>query len=316
MTTEDLHGPSKEFVDHLEWEVVSAYRRVSRLDEQRAARRLRQRPWLRAAAIVLVSIAIGTTAGLASAQMRDTTRRASLLDAARADAALAATRLEIARQQLLDAQKKVDVGAVGAQSLLTAASELRRMEAQAARVKYNIDEINASALPPRDDLGAPLVGGRDFVKDRIQLDLMTAQQQLSDLESAQAEVERRVRVGASPEISRTEAQTDVARARAKMAVLADRLSLRREFLEKGTPIDQLSNRLEQSELRQLLYSAQQSLNLARERVALVQRQQAAGMVDTIEILRSQLEVKSLEIDARRLLSRLNAVRSSAPDSLH
>lgn len=305
MTTDDTHAPTKEFVDHLEWEVVSAFRRETRLDEQR---RSRQTPWLRAAAVVLVSLAIGATAGLASAQMRDGARRDSLLDAAKADAALAALRLDLAQQQAADAKRKADVGAITVQSLLDAEAQLRLMEALAMRAKYNIDEINASALPPRDDLGAPLVKGRDFVKDRIQLDLFAAQQRLTALEAAQTEAERRVRVGAALQATQIEAQGEVLRARAALAALAARLNLRKEFLEKGTPVDELSRRLREAELRGDAYTAQQSLSLAQARLALIEKQRSAGVVGDVELLSAQLQVREQQIELQRLSERLRAVR--------
>jgi len=305
MTTDDTHVPTKEFIDHLEGEVVSAYRREGRLDDQRRAR---QTPWLRAAAVVFVSLAIGASAGLASAQIRDGARRDSLLDAAKADAALAALRLDLARQQAADAKRKAELGAITGQSALDAESQLRLMEALAMRAKYNIDEINASKLPPRDDLGAPLVNGHDFVKDRIQLDLFAAQQRLTALEAAQAEAERRVRVGAALQETQIEAQGEALRARAALAVLAARLNLRREFLEKGTSVDELSRRLREEELRQDAYSAQQALGLARERLALIEKQKAVGAVGDIDLLTAQLHVREREIELQRLAEQLRAAR--------
>ena len=65
------------------------------------------------------------------------------------------------------------------------------------RARYNIEEITATSQPPRDELSAPLVGGRDFVKDRIMLDLAAAQERLTTAEKVYSETERRARVGAA-----------------------------------------------------------------------------------------------------------------------
>src|SRR5215218_1881570 len=109
MTTHDMHRPTPEFRDHLDRELTRALRRQSHAatetieaigdlshDLSRPTARQRQqqsRRWLSVAAVALMSVALGTTAGLASAQMRDGARRDSLLEAARADAALVALRL-------------------------------------------------------------------------------------------------------------------------------------------------------------------------------------------------------------------------------
>src|SRR5688500_7516131 len=77
---------------------------------------------------------------------------------------------------------------------------------RAARAQLNSEEIEASSQPPRDDLNAPLVGGRDFVTERIRLDLANAQHWLVVAERALATADRRVRVGAVSDLARAEAQ--------------------------------------------------------------------------------------------------------------
>jgi hypothetical protein len=315
MMNDDMYRPTPEFREYLEWELTRAVRREGWVEEQRRRRGLRRLRWMRVAAVVLVSVAIGTTAGLAPAQIRASARRDSLLESARADAALAALRLELARKQVADVRLRVETGALGTTSLANAESELRAMEAQAMRARYNIEEINSGAQAPRDDLNAPLVGGRDYVKDRIQLDLMAAQQRLSDLEAAQAEAQRRARIGAGTELARRDADIDVARARATMVVLAERFKLRREFVEKGTPVEQLLRRLGEVELRQDAQVAQQAFALARDRLAMLEKQRAVGIVGELDVLKARLEVKEREQELQRLALRLRGLGSAARDSV-
>ena len=85
--THDTMEPTPEFRDHLERTVVNALRLEQQLDNRKPAARTR---WMGLAAIIVVSVALGATAGIASGQIRDSARRDSLLEAARADASLAA----------------------------------------------------------------------------------------------------------------------------------------------------------------------------------------------------------------------------------
>jgi hypothetical protein len=71
--------------------------------------------------------------------------------------------------------KQFKAGMAGTEAVAKAQAEERMMEARLARAMLNIKELQATAQPPRDELTAPLVGARDFVKDRIQLDLANAQ---------------------------------------------------------------------------------------------------------------------------------------------
>src|SRR6476620_2094478 len=184
--THDSMEPTPEFRDRLERTVVNVLRLEQQLGNRTRAARTR---WMGLAAIIVVSAALGDTAGSASGQIRDSARRDSLLEAARADASLAAVRLAVARDRLADAKRRYDVGAGEMISVVNADAELRAMEAKAMRARYNIEEITASSQPPRDDLSAPLVGGRDFVKGRIMLDLATAQERLTTAEKVYSETE-------------------------------------------------------------------------------------------------------------------------------
>lgn len=300
MMDDTMHSPTENFRDHLERTVVRTYRLEEELTDRRRARRTR---WVGLAAVVVVSVAIGATAGVASGQIRDAARRDSLLDAAKADASLAGLRLNLAREQFADTKRKFDVGASDATSLANAEVELRAMEARAMRARYNIEEITATAQPPRDDLNAPLVGGRDFVKDRIMLDLMAAQRRLTAAEEAHADVERRVRIGAASDIAATEASVEVARDRSAMAVLAERLALRKEFVDRGTPIEQLATRLADAQLQQDISLGQEELALARERASLAERQRAAGIVTEAYLIQAKLKVQERELELQQLMLR-------------
>jgi len=310
MSIDNMHGPTGDFREHLEWEVVSAFRRQQRSNASRHTRSLH---WLRAAAVVIVSAALGASATLASAQIRTDARRDSLLNAARADATLAATRVQIARAELADVTRKVSAGVVDASEQASAQTELRWMEAMAARVQYNIEEITAGGQAPRDDLTAPLVKGRDFVKDRLQLDLAVAQQQLTKRESALSESERRVRAGVESDLMRLDAEGSVMRARANLAVLAERLNLRQEFLQRGTSADALARKLDEFQLQQDVMVGQSELSAARARLDLVERQQRLGMASDVELLRAQLSVKESELNLQRLAQQLQARGGRAPN---
>jgi hypothetical protein len=257
--------------------------------------------------VVLAAVALGSTGGLAAAQLRDGARRDSLLAAATADLAMAAVRLDLARAVAEDVGAKVRTGVLAPGSLVAAEAELRAMEAQAARAQSRVDEIRLSSQPPRDELNAPLVNGRDFVLERIRLDLFDAQQRLTAAERAREEAARRVRIGAEGALSLLEAELDVARARAALGAGAERQSLRREFLEKGTAGDQLVRRLRQAQLRLDAHVAQHAVRLAEERLALARRQHAAGVVEQIEVLKAELEMRERQLELQLLARELQQI---------
>jgi hypothetical protein len=302
MTNDTTHTPTADFRDRLERTVTHTYRLEEEINHRSRATRTR---WMRLAAVIVVSLAIGATAGVASGQIRDAARRDSLLDAAKADATLAAVRLDLARERLAETKRRFDFGASDATSLANADAELREMEARVMRTRYNIEEITATAQAPRDDLNSPLVGSRDFVKDRIMLDLMAAQRRLTAAEGGAADSERRERAGAASEFATLEARVEVERARAAMSVLAQRLALRKEFVERGTPIEQLSARLATTALQQDIAVAQQELTLAQQRAAQAERQRTAGIVTEFYLVQAKLKALEREVELHQLMVRYN-----------
>ena len=292
MTTEIIHEPTPEFRDYLEGEIVSAFRR-----DRSYAR-------LRGVAVMLACLAAGTTAGLASAQIREGAQRDSLLEVALADMQLAVLRLELLQARFADVTSKFKVGLVGSASMAEAESELRGMEAQAARSKLNVDEIRATSLPTRDELNAPLVGTRDFVTERLQLDLFAAQQRLTAAERAQAAMDSQWRVGAAGELAVADAGLEVARARAALGTLAERRKLRKEFLDQGTPGDQLTRRFQQAQLRHEALVAQEEVNMSRRRLAAIESQHAVGKAADLELLRAKVDLMMREVELQALARQL------------
>ena len=300
MTNDIMHTPTPEFRAGLEAEIIGAWRRETELESRRRPQRRR----LRAAGLIAACLALGAVSGIVSAQARDYVRRDSLVDAVRAEMAILALRLDLARAQFNEASQKAKVGALDADGVALAESELRSLETRAARARLNIQEIEASSQAVRDELNAPLVGGRDFVADRIRLDLADAQQRLNTAERTLEMADRRVRAGAVSELARTEAQVEVTRANAELGVLAQPLALRREFIEKGGAAEDLARRLEAAQVKGDIRVVQQSLELVRARAANIERQRAVGAATQLDALRAQVETMERELELSRLVQQL------------
>jgi outer membrane protein TolC len=101
-----------------------------------------------------------------------------------------------------------------------------------------------------------------------------------------------------------EAEVELLRARAALATLMERRSLRREFLEKGTAADELALRLESTQLRQEVTVAEQSLRLAKARLNLLRKQMETGVATRLELMRAEVRMQETELELRQLLLRL------------
>jgi hypothetical protein len=292
----DLHRPTAVYRDYLEGEVIYEFRR------RRTFRRLR------AAAVIIVSVGIGMSATLASAQVRGDARRDSLMDVSKSEAMFAAMRLLLAQAQLKDQQKQVSAGARPTSSLMDSELQLRLAEEEVARVILNAREIEASGLPPRDELNAPLVKGEDFVKQRIENRMMSANKKLQAAEQNQSEISRRVAVGALSDLELSDADVALLRARGDLAVLAARSEARTEFLSKHTSVDELMRRVERTEVQQAVIVAQRGLATAQKRLTLVEQRMQAGAASETDVLRARLDVGERQIDLQKAALRLKQIK--------
>lgn len=305
------HEPRLEFRRALEQEIARALRGPGR--RPRFARAMP--PRLAIAAIVLVSFAFGGAGAIASAQVQDARRRDVLIDANRAEAHLASLRMELARAAYEEARAKVEVGAMSRSSLAAREAELRVQEARAARLQLDLEEIRASAQTPRDELTAPVVNGRDFVEERLQLELAAAQRRLVAAENVAAEVERLERVGAAPPLVLLDAQEDLAETRTSMQLLALRLTLRQRFVDSRLPPERVMAELQRIELLQESRLAERLHELAQERLARMTLQHATGVVTDLELKKAEVEVMERAMVLERALRQLQVLEAARRDSV-
>jgi hypothetical protein len=299
MNDDTMHQPTPDFRNRLEWEVTRTYRREGRLGQQRLQRGRR----LRGVAIVMACIGISVATGIASAQVRYGAQRDSLLEAAQADLELIMLRFELAKAHVDEVMKLARVGAAGTEAVVSAEAELREMEARVVRARLNMEEIRATSQSPRDELTAPLVGKRDFVQERLQLELIAAQQQLTAAERAMAETQRRVSIGTVSQSAQAEAEVELVRARAGLAFLAEQRALRREFVEKGTAAEDLARRLGAAQTKMELEIAQQALTLARIKLDALVKLRDVGTVTRLEVMRAEVELRERELELNQLRQR-------------
>lgn len=304
MTDTNLYRPTDEFRQHLESEVLRRHRRnARRLSQPRSTVR-----FAKVAALVIASAAIGASAGYASAQISQNGSRDSLLAVARAEAMLAKTRFDIAQAEADELSRKVAAGGASQQELASAMAELRDMESRRNAAGLNIEEITTSGRAPRDDLGAPLVGGKDYVKLRMQLEAMAIQARLRAAESAESDADRRVRAGAAEEGEGAAAHLKVLHEQGYLSVVAEKLKARDEFLAHGTPPAQLLQRVETAQLRADASYSEAELVNARARLALIEKRHGAGAASDVDLLKAQLAVKELEVELEQLAARLRGAK--------
>jgi hypothetical protein len=289
------HEMTPEFRTHLQWQIESALRREARFASPAGGRI----PRLRAAFVVFAALVAGGMAVHASGELQEARQREQLIETARSEEALVRLRVELARADYQEARRAFEVGTASRDSLQAAEVQLRAIEAALARIALDIEEIQMTSAAPRNDLQAPLVGQRDFVRERLTLELGVAQRTLVATEQAADQARERVEVGAAPRAAQLQAEAEIARARARLEQLHETLDLRRRALKGEVKPEELAPALRRVELRLQLERLRREVALARERVAEVQRLVATGQATQLELKRVEVELLEREAELQR-----------------
>ena len=300
------HEPSAEFRAHLEWQIETAMRRESRLAEPVTASA--PAGWLRTAIVVLVALAIGGAAGIASERVQDAKTRDQLIENAKSELALMQMRVEMARGEYQDARRRFEMGAADNDAVARAERQLRAMESALNRLKLNIEETERTSAPPRDELNAPLVSDRDFVRDRLKIELATAQQELAAAEEGVAKAKARFHAGLVPPAALLQADSHLALAKHHMQELRLRLELRQKYLQDQMNVEELTASMRRAQLSLDAELTKEQLEAAKRRLGDVRRQVEIGIATPLDLKRGEIEILELEVKLKNIQQQLAAIR--------
>jgi outer membrane protein TolC len=304
----DVEGPRPEFRAHLEWQIATALRREQRFIEPVTRRTVTR---FGSALALLAAMAIGAVGATASGELQESRERDALVTAVRSEENVARLRLELARSAFEDARRRVEVGTASRDTMLSAEVEVQAMEAALKRLALDVEEIQATAKAPRNDLDAPMVGERDFVSERLKLQLAAAQTGLVAAERQLAEAQRRFEVGVASTVARLQAQADVMEARVRLEQLRDTIDLRQRAAAgalKSAEIAAAVRRLELSARHKLVA---EQVTVARARIEEVRKRVGVGQATELELKRAEVELLERELEMKALqqeMEKLAAIR--------
>ncbi|MFT7171277.1 MAG: uncharacterized small protein (DUF1192 family) [Paracoccaceae bacterium] len=242
----DMHTPTPEFTRFLEWQTRTTLRRSERFDaaapltaeesrapELRAVARL---PWpgisraARIAAIILVSMMAGAAGVVAAEQVRESKVVERLLNAQTIRITLVEKKLEVAAATLAREQSLVDLGYASSWSVMPLQENQLRLKEDLARLRVDSGEVRASGREPDTAIDAPVVAGRDFEGERIELSLGTLRRLLKVANGRFELVEKRVKSGFAPISAAADEKVELDLLQHEVERLEAKLKLRHAFV--------------------------------------------------------------------------------------
>lgn len=231
MTQREDH-PDPDFVARLEGQLTTGYRRLERLGDSYRWRPAFGRS-LRAAIYLLSGLFLGAASVTMAQRAEDADRLELLQRQASTKVSLAAQEVELNRQVLDVATAEVNAGVMLPTTLVSAQAAFVASEMRLNLAKLDAEEVDVSGGPVRNEISAPLVNGRDFFSERLQIRLDYYSARAPSLEEVIRLAQVRVQAGTAHSESLRPLTMERTRLNAESAEIRETLALRQSFLDGG-----------------------------------------------------------------------------------
>jgi hypothetical protein len=289
MIVDKQHEPTAQFVSRLEWQLLSEIRRGNRLDP--VIPQVNGGNWFRLVPISLLCFALGIAATMATQYLRTSPRAEYLVAKAESDLEIAQAKWDATRAVL----EWFDSDAAR-QHPLYGDESVRRREVQIARERLEdarfdrelahlaLEEIRVTHQPLATELWAPTIDGRDFLSERLWVEVEKGRQRLSRLQGRDATVYFEDYSGEAPILSME---------KEKIARLERSIDLRSRFLSGQLSRSEMVDLERLAEARDRLRRISTIMPVFQETYDSVRAQFKTGHT-------SPLAVANAEVDLRRM----------------
>ena len=299
----EIYEPDNQFLDRLEWQLSSEYRRTNRLKSP--SRKITISRKAVAAVCMLSVLMTGVAVIKASEIIKDSWRKKIEIARVETDVELKKAHLESTREMASQVKIRVSNGLVRKEEYLVIKTASEQAELELEKSLLDLDEVKTSGKIPLNELYAPLVGGRDFVSERLTIEIKEIE---LDLELLVTHFERFQQLAEKNLVPREEAdhlRTEIAARRVMITKIQKRLELRKEFVagEISAQEVEIKGRITVAERKQ--HQAKSQVDTLQKQMARLKTLEAEGKISPMEITQMQyaldaaqaeLKLATLELD--------------------
>jgi len=292
------HEPREEFLNQLELRLRGDHRRI----DLAAARAHTWMPQSRLAialavfAIAVVSMAMGGGVVAATYEARISEQRDLLLSTFDQRAVIAKQRLALATRQLQEMKQRVSVGIEPPETVADIQFKVSEAEAELKSIELDIAEIRATGREPMNALSAPPISGRDFVTERLRVEMSVPAAAL-ELEKARAHAVRtRFEVGMADAADVEAAGTRMIELESAVEVFRRKIDIRQRFLKGGlTPaVADLRGLESETDLRRTALARR--IDSARRQVGDLKTRIEIGTANPLNLAEAELRLQELQLE--------------------
>jgi multidrug resistance efflux pump len=292
----DTYEPDDKFVEKLEWQLSSEYRRTNRFKSAPGKIAVSRRV---AAIAVMVGVAMtGLTVLSAAEYLKDSWRKKIEIARAETDVKLKKARQESTQEMASRTENLASLGLIQEEEILAMKQAVEKAGLDLSQSMANLDEVKASGEIPRHELYAPVVGGRDFVGERLEIEKKEAELDGKLIESRRRRFQQLLELGLIGEDQRNRKQAEMASQKARIDEIQIRLALRKRFVAGMITAQEV-------EIQDRLTAAERNLSVAQSKVDSFQTQlkrlqklEALGMISATETHQLQYDLDAAQAELK------------------
>jgi outer membrane protein TolC len=249
--------------------------------------------------LMVGSMAVGAAVVAASYQAENNERRDLLVSSYEWRSGFARQRLASATEQVQSAERAVSLGVAGQDALAEARFKVTEAQAQVRSVELQLEEIRLTGREPVNEVSSPRVRGRDFVGDRLRVDISVPQAALELAQNRVRRAENLLSLGLLSLMDVNAARAQVAELEASVQAFQTKLEIRRAFLESKADASMVELRVLESDAVQKRKMIAPKVELARQQLERAKANVQLGTAQSVSVAEATLRLQELEAEAAK-----------------
>lgn len=249
-------------------------------------------------AIILCSVIIGVAATRTVELLEDLSHRELLSGKAEIQTRLAESRLHLMQQHFQETKEKAEDGLISDFEVSQLAGEVTKMELEVQRRQFDLMEIERSSRSPQNELSAPLIDGRDFVTERLQLDLRAHQETKGQIQAAIDRLQVRIDAGLIHPRERVHLDLQLDEVQSAIDNITQKLDLRARFCRSEVTADEVIFEGMIAETEERLQSAELAVEHARAQLEALEQAFQRGQISRAEVEQARFQLQLAEADLK------------------
>ena len=304
----DRFEPDTQFVDRLEWQLKSEFRRREHLKP--APGRIAVPRSVAVLGLAAGFLLLGVAATKAADLIKDSWRRKIEVARLETEVKIKTAFLEFKKKWSAQTENKFVLGLISEEENLAVRATTDSAAAELERARLDLEEAKISGEAPRNELYAPLVGGRDFVGERLEIEKnMHRIDQDLRRDRIVPSLRRRVELGVVPKSDLDNVLGWLSVDEAGIGDIETRLSLRRRFLAGEISASELEIQARMSAAEKDLREALSELDIVKPGLEHLRAQEDAGIVPNSVVKAAELVLDKAQAKADLALQQIEILKT-------